>query len=169
MNLDSDYERKNRLLEINEIRSIHDRTLVAKNGTDLIQKWTENGLCRYVDDKKISEWSKAAGVQFPLAVLQSDRNNILSELDFVNDKKISNLVKEREDSFLLPLAKLDENNINLSTEIVNGTDYQEIKTFSKFAGQQKTMEKEYQEYLATISPDEESSRRIDSGKIFRKT
>lgn len=168
MNLDSDYERKNRLLEINEIRSIHDRTLIAKNGTDLIQKWTENGLCRYVDDKKISEWSKAAGVQFPLAVLQSDRNNILSESDFVNDKKISNLVKEREDSFLLPLAKLDKNNINLSSDIVNGTDSPEIRTFSKFAEQQKNMEKEYQEYLGTISPDEESSRRIDSGEIFGK-
>ena len=119
MNLDSDYERKNRLLEVNEIRSIHDRTLVAKNGTDLIQKWTENGLCRYVDDKKISEWSKAAGVQFPLAVLQSDRNNIISESEIVNDKKISNLGKEREDSFLLPLAKLDIHNVKTYSDFVN--------------------------------------------------
>lgn len=201
MNVNAEIGRKE--IIINEIRSIHDRTLIAKNGTDLIQKWTENGLCRYVDDKKISEWSKAAGVQFPLAVLQSDktnilsesnivngkkisewqlaageqfplavlhsdRNNILSESDFVNDKKISNLVKEREDSFLLPLAKLDKDNINLSPEIVNGTDYQEIRTFSEFAEQQKAMEKEYQEYLGTISPDEESSRRIDSGEIFGK-
>ena len=119
MNLDSSYERKNRLLEVNEIRSIHDRTLVAKNGTDLIQKWTENGLCRYVDDKKISEWSKAAGVQFPLAVLQSDRNNIIPESEIVNDKKISNLGKEREDSFLLPLAKLDIHNVKTYSDFVN--------------------------------------------------
>ena len=201
MNVNAEIGRKE--IIINEIRSIHDRTLIAKNGTDLIQKWTENGLCRYVDDKKISEWSKAAGVQFPLAVLQSDktnilsesnivngkkisewqlaageqfplavlhsdRNNILSESDFVNDKKISNLVKEREDSFLLPLAKLDKHNVTLTSEIVNGTDYPEIRTFSKFAEQQKDMEKEYQEYLGTISPDEESSRRIDSGEIFGK-
>ena len=201
MNVNAEIGRKE--IIINEIRSIHDRTLIAKNGTDLIQKWTENGLCRYVDDKKISEWSKAAGVQFPLAVLQSDktnilsesnivngkkisewqlaageqfplavlhsdRNNILSESDFVNDKKISNLVKEREDSFLLPLAKLDKHNVTLTSEIVNGTDYPEIRTFSKFAEQQKNMEKEYQEYLGTISPDEESSRRIDSGEIFGK-
>lgn len=166
MNVNAEIGRKE--IIINEIRSIHDRTLIAKNGTDLIQKWTENGLCRYVDDKKISEWQLAAGEQFPLAVLHSDRNNILSESDFVNDKKISNLVKEREDSFLLPLAKLDKNNINLSPEIVNSTDYQEIRTFSEFAEQQKDMEKEYQEYLGTISPDEESSRRIDSGEIFGK-
>ena len=133
MNLDSDYEKSRSILNVNQITSIHDRTLIAKNGTDLIQKWSENGLCRYVDDKKISEWQLAAGVQFPLAVLHSDINNI-----------------------------------NLSSEIVNGTDYQEIKTFSKFAEQQKNMEKEYQEYLGTISPDEESSRRIDSGEIFGK-
>lgn len=119
MNLDSSYERKNRLLEVNEIRSIHDRTLVAKNGTDLIQKWTENGLCRYVDDKKISEWSKAAGVQFSLAVLQSDKDNIIPESEIVNDKKISNLGKEREDSFLLPLAKLDINNVKTYSDFVN--------------------------------------------------
>lgn len=168
MNLDSDYERKNRLLEINEIRSIHDRTLIAKNGTDLIQKWTENGLCRYVDDKKISEWSKAAGVQFPLAVLQSDRNNILSESDFVNDKKISEWQLAAGVQFPLAVLHSDINNINLSSEIVNGTDYPEIRTFSEFAEQQKDMEKEYQEYLGTISPDEESTRRIDSGEIFGK-
>lgn len=133
MNLDSDYEKSRSILNVNQITSIHDRTLIAKNGTDLIQKWTENGLCRYVDDKKISEWQLAARVQFPLAVLHSDINNI-----------------------------------NLSSEIVNGTDYPEIRTFSKFAEQQKNMEKEYQEYLGTISPDEESSRRIDSGEIFGK-
>lgn len=133
MNLDSDYEKSRSILNVNQITSIHDRTLIAKNGTDLIQKWTENGLCRYVDDKKISEWQLAARVQFPLAVLHSDINNI-----------------------------------NLSPEIVNGTDYQEIRTFSEFAEQQKNMEKEYQEYLGTISPDEESSRRIDSGEIFGK-
>ena len=133
MNLDSDYEKSRSILNVNQITSIHNRTLIAKNGTDLIQKWTENGLCRYVDDKKISEWQLAARVQFPLAVLHSDINNI-----------------------------------NLSPEIVNDTDYQEIRTFSEFAEQQKAMEKEYQEYLGTISPDEESSRRIDSGEIFGK-
>ena len=203
MNLDSDYEKSRSILNVNQITSIHDRTLIAKNGTDLIQKWTENGLCRYVDDKKISEWSKAAGVQFPLAVLQSDktnilsesnivngkkiserqlatgeqfplavlhsdRNNILSESDFVNDKKISEWQLAARVQFPLAVLHSDINNINLSPEIVNGTDYQEIRTFSEFAEQQKAMEKEYQEYLGTISPDEESSRRIDSGEIFGK-
>lgn len=126
MNLDSEYERNRSILEVNEIRSIHDRTLVAKNGTDLIQKWTADGLCRYVDDKKISEWQLAAGVQFPLAVLHSD----------------SFIIQQKDGA-------------------VN-----EILSFLKFAEGQKEMEKEYQEWLAINSPDEESSRRIDSGEIF---
>ena len=41
-----------KFIEVQDIRSIHDRTLTAKNGTDLVKHWTENGLCRYVDDKK---------------------------------------------------------------------------------------------------------------------
>lgn len=71
-------------VEIQDIRSIHDRTLIAKNGTDLIQKWTNDGLCRYVDDKKISEWSTVARVQFPIELLQSDNSNILKRTVLVN-------------------------------------------------------------------------------------
>lgn len=166
MNVNAEIGRKE--IIINEIRSIHDRTLIAKNGTDLIQKWTENGLCRYVDDKKISEWQLAARVQFPLAVLHSDKNNILPESNIVNGKKISERQLAAGEQFPLAVLHSDINNINLSPEIVNSTDYQEIRTFSEFAEQQKDMEKEYQEYLGTISPDEESSRRIDSGEIFGK-
>ena len=166
MNVNAEIGRKE--IIINEIRSIHDRTLIAKNGTDLIQKWTENRLCRYVDDKKISEWQLAAGVQFPLAVLHSDKTNILSESNIVNGKKISERQLAAGEQFPLAVLHSDINNINLSPEIVNSTDYQEIRTFSEFAEQQKDMEKEYQEYLGTISPDEESSRRIDSGEIFGK-
>ena len=71
-------------LEVQDIRSIHDRELVAKNGTDLIQKWTKDGLCRYVDDKKISDWSTVNKVYFPIEVLQSDGNNIIQKSNLVN-------------------------------------------------------------------------------------
>ena len=71
-------------VEVQDIRSIHDRTLIAKNGTDLVQKWTNDGLCRYVDDKKISEWSTVARVQFPIELLQSDKSNILTRTALVN-------------------------------------------------------------------------------------
>ncbi len=83
MNLDENFMRGRTVLSVNQITSVHDRTLVAKNGTDLIQKWTNEGNCRYVDDKKISDWQLAAGVQFPLAVLQSDAHTILTKSDIV--------------------------------------------------------------------------------------
>ena len=71
-------------VEVQNIRSIHDRTVVAKNGVDLIQKWTTDGLCRYVDDKKITDWSTIARVQFPIEVLQSADSNILTRSALVN-------------------------------------------------------------------------------------
>lgn len=71
-------------IEVQNIRSIHDRTVVAKNGVDLIRKWTDDGLCRYVDDKKITDWSTVARVYFPIEVLQSDKSNILTRTALVN-------------------------------------------------------------------------------------
>ena len=71
-------------VEVQDIRSVHDRNVVAKNGTDLIQKWTNDGLCRYVDDKKITDWSTVARVQFPIELLQSDNSNILTSTALVN-------------------------------------------------------------------------------------
>lgn len=71
-------------VEVQDIRSIHDRNVVAKNGTDLIQKWTNDGLCRYVNDKKITDWSTVARVQFPIELLQSDNSNILTRTALVN-------------------------------------------------------------------------------------
>lgn len=71
-------------VEVQDIRSIHDRNVVAKNGTDLIQKWTNDGLCRYVNDKKITDWSTVARVQFPIELLQSDNSNILTSTALVN-------------------------------------------------------------------------------------
>ena len=62
-------------LEVQDIRSIHDRELIAKNGIDLIQKWTKDGLCHYVNDKKISDWSNVARVYFPIDDLQPDDKN----------------------------------------------------------------------------------------------
>lgn len=87
-----------KFIEVQDIRSIHDRTLIAKNGTDLINQWTENGLCRYVDDKKISDWSTVARVYFPIEALQSDKNNILIKSEIVNSQeseKENKLTKEQ--------------------------------------------------------------------------
>lgn len=86
VNVNSDVKLKdsNISVEVQDIRSVHDRNVVAKNGTDLIQKWANNGLCRYVNDKKISEWSSLARVQFPVELLHSDNSNILTRTALVN-------------------------------------------------------------------------------------
>ncbi len=65
---------------------LHDRTVVAKNGTDLVKKWTNDGLCRYADDKKITDWSTVARVQFPIELLKSDDNTILTKSALVNNQ-----------------------------------------------------------------------------------
>lgn len=86
VNVNSDVKLKdsNISVEVQDIRSVHDRNVVAKNGTDLIKKWTDDGLCRYVNDKKITDWSSLARVQFPIELLQSDNSNILTSTALVN-------------------------------------------------------------------------------------
>ena len=61
---------------VNDIRSIHDRSIVAQNGVDILKKWTEKGLLRYYDDKKISDWLELRRVQFPLSLTKSDMSMI---------------------------------------------------------------------------------------------
>ena len=113
-----------KFIEVQDIRSIHDRTLTAKNGTDLVKQWTRNGLCRYVDDKKISEWSTVARVYFPIEALQSDKNNILTKSEVVNHHntvaengseyhktedilKLQEVLKDALKQTAVPLEKID--------------------------------------------------------------
>lgn len=100
-----------KLIEVQDIRSIHDRTLTAKNGTDLVKHWTENGLCKYVDDKKISEWSTVARVSFPIEALHSDKNNILIKSEFVNSHNSDSVKQEENPSVQMEprlMKKFDE-------------------------------------------------------------
>ena len=61
---------------VNDIRSIHDRSIVAQNGVDILKKWTKKGLLRYYDDKKISDWLELRRVQFPLSLTKSDISTV---------------------------------------------------------------------------------------------
>ena len=61
---------------VNDIRSIHDRNLVAQNGVDILKEWMDKGLLRYYDDKKISDWLAIKRVQFPLSLTKSDIDTI---------------------------------------------------------------------------------------------
>ena len=67
---------------VNDIRSIHDRTLVAQNGVDILKKWSDKGLLKYYDDKKISDWLTRERVQFSLSLTKSD-------IDMIADKNTS--------------------------------------------------------------------------------
>ena len=96
-------------LEVQDIRSIHDRELIAKNGTDLIQKWTKDGLCRYVDDKKISDWSTVNKVYFPIEALQPDSKNIILKSNIVNTPSISSSGKNNKISFKKPDNNQEDN------------------------------------------------------------
>lgn len=49
-------------ITVNRIASIH-----AKDSTGFIRQWMENGLLRYVDNKKADAWSSARGLQLPKA------------------------------------------------------------------------------------------------------
>ena len=61
---------------VNDIRNIHDRSIVAQNGVDIMKKWTEKGLLKYYDDKKISDWLAIKRVHFPLSLTKSDISTV---------------------------------------------------------------------------------------------
>ena len=67
---------------VNDIRSIHDRNLVAQNGVDILKEWMDKGLLRYYDDKKTSDWLTRERVQFSLSLTKSD-------MDMIADKNTS--------------------------------------------------------------------------------
>ena len=122
-------------LEVQDIRSIHDRTLIANNGTDLIQKWTQDGLCRYVDEKKITEWSNVARVYFPIDELNSAENKILTKSELVNSH-----------------TEVEQRNVALETS--EERNMTELKTYH-------TLKEEDVKNLEIIS-DEDFSNIVDS-------
>lgn len=49
-------------ITVNRIASVH-----AKDSAGFVQQWMENGLLRYVDNKKADAWSSARGLKLPKA------------------------------------------------------------------------------------------------------
>ena len=132
VNVNSDVKLKdsNISVEVQDIRSVHDRTVIAKNGTDLIQKWANDGLCRYVDDKKITDWSSLARVYFPIELIQSDNNKILTKSELVNshtEVEQHNIVPETSEERNAVVAK--ENEKSLTKEA--GKDYEALKQYQQ--------------------------------------
>ncbi|MGN0738827.1 MAG: hypothetical protein ACI4LX_01485 [Treponema sp.] len=136
VNVNSDVKLKdsNISVEVQDIRSVHDRTVIAKNGIDLIQKWANDGLCRYVDDKKITDWGTIARVYFPIEVLQSDNNKILSKSELVNSQQAQknqhrNIAfetsKEKNMTELKTYHTLKEEDVK-NLEIISDEDFSDI-------------------------------------------
>lgn len=126
-------------LEVQDIRSIHDRTLTAKNGTDLVKQWTENGLCRYIDDKKISEWSNVSRVSFPIDELHSDKNNILTKSDVVNPQNSDSVKQEENPSLQMEPGLIKK--FNEMKKAIESREKQESQTAAEkteSAGSRKT-------------------------------
>lgn len=90
------------------------------------------------------------------------------------DKETSKFFKDIGFSGIeYPAGTVFGNGQNAVNYVIFNDEDIKIKEHFQFQKQEeeramKNMEKEYQEYLGTISPDEESSRRIDSGEIFGK-
>ncbi|AEE17208.1 hypothetical protein Trebr_1786 [Treponema brennaborense DSM 12168] len=68
----------------------------------MLDQWTAKGLLRYVDDKKISDWQRAAGVYFSLAALQSDNQTLSGNTDSVKTKTgyLNFIIAEHPDTYL---------------------------------------------------------------------
>lgn len=141
-----------KFIEVQDIRSIHDRTLTAKNGTDLVKHWTENGLCRYVDDKKISEWSTVARVSFPIEALHSDKNNILTKSEVVNPTR-----DDRLSTISVPLNKEYNENFALSTveKLLETEKNVQKATAADFQQIEPALQKKFDKLKAAIKSREE--------------
>ncbi|WP_288724535.1 LPD23 domain-containing protein [uncultured Treponema sp.] len=181
MNLDSEYEKNRSILTVNEIRTIHDRALVSKNGVDLIQKWTTEGLCRYVDDKKISEWQLAAGVQFPLAVLHSDNFRIQQSDGFVNEvlsfSKFTDEQQEKEKEYrewLSINSPDEESGRRIDSGEIFGTYNQDekqsqvLEEFSKEAEKSIEVLKQYQQKYPVSTLDVSSDVKEQLNIVFEQ-
>lgn len=139
VNVNSAVDINNRGLtvEVQDIRSIHDRTVVAKNGTDLIQKWANDGLCRYVDDEKITDWSTVARVYFPIELLQSDNSNILTKSALVNMANSEQTQKETTNK-----SEINENK-NISGEERNSQQAEKSSSPDSTSPENEIVEKPY--------------------------
>ena len=177
VNVNSDVKLKdsNISVEVQDIRSVHDRNVVAKNRTDLIQKWANNGLCRYVNDKKITDWSTVARVQFPVELLQSDNSNILTRTALVNSissEQIPLEVDEQKQEDEKSFEKLlDEYNRKYWGSVEpEGTRYDVSPVTEERLSEIKNLSKELSEYFEKgIRPENDRFVIGKTPRVLQKT
>nr|WP_318707462.1 hypothetical protein [uncultured Treponema sp.] len=92
LNINDEIRIKHHTVEVQDVRTIFDKTLTAQDETNLIDYWTRQGYCRYVDDKKITDWNTVSRNLFPIEVFQSANNNILTKSSLVNEKQSKEII-----------------------------------------------------------------------------
>ena len=98
----------------------------------MIQKWTQDGLCKYANDKKITEWSNVARVYFPIDELRSAENKILTKSELVNSHTVveqrnvaTETSEERNMTELKTYHTLKEDDVK-NLEIISDEDFSDI-------------------------------------------
>ena len=92
LNINDEIRIKHHTVEVQDVRTIFDKTLTAQDETNLIDYWTRQGYCRYVDDKKITDWNTVSRNLFPIEVFQSANTNILTKSSLVNEKQSKEII-----------------------------------------------------------------------------
>ena len=92
LNINDEIRIKHHTVEVQDVRTIFDKTLTAQDETNLIDYWTRQGYCRYVDDKKITDWNTVSRNLFPIEVFQLANNNILTKSSLVNEKQSKEII-----------------------------------------------------------------------------
>ena len=115
VNINDKIGKKNKIIEVQDVRTIFDKVLLARNGTDLIKQWASEDSIKYIDDKKISDWNRLLPRNyFPIELLQSDTNNIIKKSDIVNNTGIM-YMKENNNTY----GFVHNNKIYLNPELMN--------------------------------------------------
>ena len=162
LNINDEIRIKHHTIEVQDVRTIFDKTLTAQDGTNLIDYWTKQGFCRYVDDKKISDWNTVSRNLFPIEVFQSDNNNILTKSVLVKESQklnefVVSPVKDLLNGREAPSISVSEN--------IDHTVAHKIKTDSKQIATNYVLEKLAAAGIEVVtdkklSPDGERSSQI---------
>ena len=147
LNLDSQRKGYEQKYLINEIRSIHDRTLIAKNGVNIAEEWSKNGLLRYVDDKKISNLGKEREDSFLLPLAKLDINNVKTYSDFVNQH---NIVAENERKY----QKVEDFSARMFT--YNDFNFVAVRKFSE----------EERAFVNSVISDEQNKKLLSKNALY---
>ena len=134
LNINDTIKIKHHTAEVQDVRTIFDKTLTAKDGTNLIEYWSKSGFCKYVDDKKISDWNRVSRNLFPIELIQSDNNKILTKSELVNSQQVQKnqqrnvafeTSKEKNMTELKTYHTLKEEDVK-NLEIISDEDFSDI-------------------------------------------